>query len=195
MVDPFFTSRPAQPGDTCILAVPDDGNEIDQLRIKQRALQEIYGGQLTKPVHLTCQRFGYYPLQTIRQLRESLEHLAQQVSPFSITALDVKPIHSNFRDTCILKWEVEINPELTQFSNAITETLHFCNITPHFLPGSISSLITCLENIDPPKSGQSPPEDCLPDHLFTARQILISRIEAPFQYSILDSILITGNHD
>ena len=51
------TPRIAQPGDIFILSVPT-GQDLTRLRQKNQRLQNQYGGQLVKPIHITVERFS-----------------------------------------------------------------------------------------------------------------------------------------
>ena len=189
--------RPAKEDDICILVYTNDSKENELLRSSQEILQTILGGRIVSPVHLTSHRFEIPNDEIFKLLVQNLTDLLESFHSFSITALSYVPLYSAFRDVNLLKWRIRTSVELYEFTMLVDGALEAAGIQPIFPPGWISSLVTALEDI---------PELCydrqelnqnlqlvkapFPRHLFTAREIAISRVKGPEEFEILERIAL-----
>ena len=182
-----FHLRPAQIGDLCLL-IQSSQPISDELYPRQRALQARYGGTLIQPLHLTCQRFAG---QDERQWQFLLTHLRQHmgaVMPFPVTAVGLQTLAVPVLQTTILKWVIALTPALLQFQALIDDALAGSGIAGHYAPGFVSSLVAALRDITPATLTQPLHDSTLPYLLFTADQLVLSRILGPNQFAILATL-------
>lgn len=176
--------RPAQIGDVCVLLEPTDAHEIDRLRQRQVALQARFGGQPIKHVHLSCQRFACQDEGLLGAFVQNLSRALADLEPFPLTAVALRPHYTSIRQTNILKWEIRVTQELEGFVASVEQALLAAGIAPLFRSGFVSSLVSALKDI--PEPGQSDlTSEVLPQHLFAAGQVVLSRIHGPNAFEVL----------
>jgi hypothetical protein len=107
------------------------------------------------------------------------------------------PLYSSFREVNLLKWRIQVSLELRLFTSLVEGVLVATDIHSIYPPGWTSSLVTALEDIpelcfDRQELNNNPQLARLPfpQHLFTARQITISRVKGPDSFDILEQIPI-----
>jgi len=180
--------RRAIDGDYCLLAIPESTPAT--LYEHQRQLQQIYGGFITSPVHLTLQRFTTTRPHSISALKHNLQDLLPGILPLQIKAKMLYPLYSEFRQSEIIKWEIEVSKKIRYFFAHLEETLPLFDCVSQYPVGWISSLITALEEVSP--NGNNAPPDIVdaPRPLFIADKILISRINGYRDYLLVDEYSI-----
>lgn len=178
--------QPAQIGDLCLLIQSSQPAAAGDLYNRQRALHTRYGGTIIEPVHLTCQRFAG---DDARQWHQLMAHLRQgmgAIMPFPLTAVALQTLAVPVLQTTILKWEVAMTPALRQFHALVNDALQASGIVGHYPPGFTSSLVAALRDIEAPTQPLYDP--ALPYPLFTADQIVLSRILGPNEFASLATI-------
>jgi hypothetical protein len=176
--------RPAQIGDICVLLEPTDAHEIKRLRLRQVALQARFGGQPIQHVHLSCQRFACQDEGLLEAFVQNLTRILTDLEPFPLTAIALKPHYTSIRQTNILKWEIRVTQDLANFVASVEQALLAAGIAPLFRSGFVSSLVSALKDIPEPGLEDLAVE-VFPHHLFTAGQVVLSRIQGPNAFEIL----------
>jgi hypothetical protein len=183
-----FVTRSAQPGDFCVLLRPLVF-ESKVIRQHQASLQAVFGGAITDDLHLTCQRFEVRSAEALSELTADLHALAKVSEAMALTATHIVPFYSRFRKGHILKIGVTITDELRMFTAGLNDILAQRGISSLYRAQSQTTLVTVLENIER-FVDVSNFQELLPFHLFTARQLALSRINGPDDYELIDSVLI-----
>jgi len=189
MLTPLRTPlRPGQAGDICILLEPADPTEIHALRQHQNALQQLFGGQISDPVHITCQRFQLTDPYKYSDLLDQLRYLAVDYQPFQISAQGLVPLFSSYRQMLLLKWEIPLEPWLVTVSTRLEQILVKLAINSLYPPGWVSTLVTALIDINPDST--QPPElfPDFPHPLFTPTILTLSKLHGPSEFEIMDRI-------
>ena len=176
--------RPAQVGDICVLLEPTDAQEINQLRQRQVALQARFGGVPIEHVHLTCQRFACQDKGLLGAFVQNLSRALEPLEPFPLTAIALKTRHVSFRQTNILKWEIQVTQDLKGFVARVEQALMAAGIAPLYRSGFVSSQVTALKDVPEPGPGDLAAE-VFPQHLFAADRVVLSRIHGPNAFEIL----------
>jgi hypothetical protein len=184
--------RPARPGDTFVLLLPA-ADEIAGLCERQKSLQSRFGGRPHEPVHLTCQRFELPEERPLPSLLDRLRLKLAGVPAFPIVATSIVQMEHPFWETRLLRWQIRGTRALRHFVALVDECLVEMGIRPHYPltrewgPG----LVTALEQI--PKLDPDRELDGLdfPHPLFTARQVVISRIKGQKQFEVLGRLGLT----
>jgi hypothetical protein len=169
--------REAQSGDICILLVPSVEHEKAILDL-QRRLRERYGGSLTRPVHITCQRFRC-DLDQLELLQSDLAELCAGMGPIHLAMDRASPFFSDFRKAKLLKARLKADRPLAEFIRKIEAMLAHLGISPHY--PWFPNLVTLLEGIDGHAAGLS----FDPDPPFVAADLWLSRIHGPGAYQAL----------
>ena len=187
--------RPAKEDDICILVYTHDLEENAHLRGSQALLQNILGGRVVIPVHLTSHRFEIQDDQAIQVLIRDLSDRLERFRPFPITAVSYVPLYSAFREVNLLKWRIRTDVELYRFTMLVDGELESAGIHSIYPQGWVSSLVTALEDIpelcfDRHELNQNlqVAKEPFPRHLFTANEIALSRVKGPEEYEILERI-------
>ena len=179
--------RPAQVGDICLL-IQSSQSTTGDLYHRQLALQARYGGTLIQPIHLTCQRFTGEDERHWQPLLAYLRQNMDAVMPFPLTAVALQTLAVPVLQTTILKWAIAMTPGLLQFQALIEDALDASGIAGHYAPGFVSSLVAALRDITPPPPAQPLYDPTLPYPLFSADQLVLSRILGPNQFAILATL-------
>ena len=143
----FSFTRPAQPGDYCILLSPADGATYARLRQHQVALQLLYGGKITEPVHLTFQRFVTGSPSRLEALIEQLNKLLTDVEPFPVHVERLVPQFSPLRQFNIMKWQIKKNEHLENVALLVEDAMDKAGLELLYPPGWVSTLVTALEEV------------------------------------------------
>jgi hypothetical protein len=184
----FQARRPAQVGDVCILIEPIKEDEIARLQQRQRALQALFGGAPIEHVHLTCQRFVLQEPERWTVLVQNLRQALAAVRLLPFTALSLETLYVPVLQANILKWRIQVTRELQHLARAVEEALLAARITPLYAPGSVSSLIAALRGVPELSIDDLRVDAGLPHPLFTARKMVLSRIDGPDEFTILATI-------
>ena len=179
--------RPAQAGDICILLVPTDRRQIEHLRHLQAALRRRYGGTPIERVHLTCQRFACADEGQLQGLVRSLADTLAGISPLTCAALSLDTLYVPIMDTNTLRWRIRVTERLCELTATFKRVLHEAGIDSLYAPDFISSLIAALRDVPDVDRAHLDSAD-LPCHLFTARQVVLSRILGPDEFEILTTL-------
>ena len=189
--------RPAKEDDICILVYTNDLEENAHLRGSQAILQEILGGRVVTPVHLTSHRFEVDEDKAVQRLIKNLADHLERFRPFPITAVSYVPLYSAFREVNLLKWRIRTDVELYRFTMLVDGVLETAGIHSIYPQGWVSSLVTALEDIpelcyDRHELNQNLQlaKEPFPRHLFTANEIALSRVKGPEEYEILERIAL-----
>jgi hypothetical protein len=190
--------RPAKEDDICILVYTNNLEENAHMRGSQAVLQNILGGRIVVPVHLTSHRFEAQDARVVDLLLQDLADKLKRFHPFPITALSYVPLYSAFREVNLLKWRIRTNVELYEFTMKVNSVLEASGIQSIYPPGWVSSLVTALEDIpeiiyDRHELNQSLQivKEPFPRHLFTANEVALSRVKGPEEYETLEKIVLT----
>lgn len=139
---------------------------------------------MTKPVHVTLQRFVCPDGNLLTHLIDQLQIATKALPPLPLEAVDLRPLYSKFRETYILKCRVERTDGLLAFDETVRQTVIDCGFSPHIRNPSV--LITVLEGI--PKPMRIEPERLpTPMPLFTGSSIIVSRVIGREMYEMLHS--------
>jgi hypothetical protein len=178
------TWRETRPGDLFVLLVPSEG-EVTPAGQMQLELQAFFGGRPVNPVHVTCERFELSDQQRLEEITRRLKQQAKMQSSFPVTAFSVKTIRSDFRGVHILKWLVDLSDPLSQWINFVGDTLDAIGARRFY--GSLGGIwtVTALEGIEEMNTKPFLSQAAFPQYLFTARQIILSRILGPDKYETL----------
>ena len=97
----------------------------------------------------------------------------------------VKTIKSDFRGRHILKWLVDLSDPLSQCINFVGDTLDAVGARRFY--GSLGGIwtVTAFEGIEEMNTMPFLAQATFPQHLFTARQIILSRILGADNYETL----------
>jgi len=181
----------ARSGDVCVLLGPV-GEDVVDLRHRQRKLQERFGGRIHRPVHLTCQRFRLrrHRRRHRRPVDDVIQSMMEEltgVDPFPILADSLALMEHQFWQSRLLRWRVQSTLELRSFSSRLERVLSWEGIRPHFPSerGWLPRYVTALEGVL--ERGVGAAEDALPlpYRLFCARRLVFSVIEQGKRFRII----------
>ncbi len=181
--------RTAQFGDICILLEPLE-SERARLRQLQEELQMRFGGVPHRNVHFTMQRFVLPDERVLSPLVAALQSALLTFPPFRIVAEGLKTGQHAFWGSCLLRWRIRGSKPLEDFLHVVDATLLAQGLAPHFpsAAGWRPTLITALEEVT----------ECdvalerAPSYLFTASQVVLSRIRGRDDFKILAVIRLAG---
>jgi len=119
-----------------------------------------------------------------------LQDLLPGILPLQMYAKMIHPLYSEFRQSEIIKWEIEVTKKIRDFFARLEEILPVSGCISQYPAGWTSSLITALEEVSP--TGHPAPANIVdaPRPLFSAEKILVSRINSYRDYSIIDEYSI-----
>ena len=180
--------RPAQVGDICLLIEPEHAADLTALRRRQHRLHRRFGGNPIRHVHLTCQRFCCGPASRLEHSIAALEQLAARWLPLSFHAIALHTLAVPILRTTTLKWQIAVTPALLTFNRAVEEILHMANLTPQYTPGFTSNMVSALQGMSDERRAHALVDRQLPYHLFDARNLVVSQICGPGQFTILAKI-------
>ncbi len=174
----------AQVGDICALLIPSYA-EAAALKLRLKDLHQKYGGEIAKPIHLTCQRFRVDEFQ-LEALKPRLIRLASRTAPVPLMGQNLEPFYSTFRQQEILKCRISPSEALTQFVDGLNREIEDLGIVPHF--AWVSELVTLFEDIY--VGGLLKKED-YPARLFWGQRLVLTQIKAPGRYKALFSVSLS----
>ncbi len=185
--------RTARPGDVCVLLEPGE-EEVPKIREIQTSLQALLGGYPHERVHLTCQRFRLKEDNLLTAVIEQLDARVASLPPVSVTADAFVVMESPFWQSRLLRWRVQITEDLRRLVTAVEDGLVAAGARPHFpsAAGWMPTLVTALEDF--PKredAGDKLRAQAFPKHLFTGRQVVLSRIAGQRKFDILRTIQLS----
>jgi hypothetical protein len=172
----------AQPGDICLLLVPDS-QELERLREHLLNLQAAYGGEIVENLHVTCQRFRPDNAAHLAHITAGLVSELSSVKPFSLTPGSVITFRSEFWQSSVARWAVQTSPAWKSFLYGIDRILLEMSCAPHY-PADKIPTCTALEDISMDETAHEKPKLVLPEALFEARKVLFSRIDGPGKFTI-----------
>jgi len=170
------TKRPrvAQPGDTFILLVPS-AQELHHLHRKQNEFRNQYGGQLIDHIHITSERFSPKRTTSPKECSAVLRHHIGSLEPF--------PVFS---------WRIQDTAAWLDFRNLLTKTLKGVGCPSHF---DRHRRATCsiLALDDPVNLSEKHNGANNSQKLFTAKEVVISRLQKNYQFEIIETIQLSGS--
>ena len=173
----------AQPGDICALLIPDY-TEAVKLKLRLKALQARFGGQIATPLHLTCQRFRA-EAEDLEKLKPSLVRLVSATPAIKLEAKSIEPFYSTFHEQELLKCRIDSSAELQDFVEKLSAELKEMGIVPHF--PWVSELVTLLEDIQVSRLQLEE----MGEPFFTAQRLVLTQIKAPGRYKALFSVSLS----
>ena len=179
-----LTWRSTRPGDLFVLLLPLNEQDTPAVQM-QRELQAYFGGRPIKPVHITCERFELCDKQNLEEIIRCLEQRANLQPPFPVTAFSVEMIKGDFRGGHLLKWLVHLSDPLSQWIDFVGGILDAVGATRFYSSLGDMWTVTALEGIEEMDASPYLAQATFPQHLFTARQILVSRILGPHEHETL----------
>lgn len=182
--------RVAQTGDICMLLEPAD-DDIPAIRELQMSLQSRWGGQPQERVHLTCQRFRLSEKGLLPDVVSHLETRLTVCPPFPVVATSLVQVEHGFFRARVLRWRIQATDELRRFTQVVEEGLMEVGVSPHFpYSATWSPVVTALEAMPEEDPGRLPGQVAFPQHLFTGRQVVLSKILGQRQFDILATVLL-----
>jgi hypothetical protein len=151
----------------------------------QRELQLFFGGRSVSPVHVTLERFELHDQQNLEEITWRLEQQARIQPSFPITAFSVETIKGDFRGGYLLKWLVYLGDALSQWIDFVGGTLDAIGARRFYSSLGDMWTVTALEGIKEMDTSPFLAQATFPQDLFTAEQILISRILGPDKHETL----------
>lgn len=188
--NPIHT-RPAAKGDICVLLESTRPAEHRRLQQHQYALQARFGGKLINHVHLTAQRFVCPDPQQFERFVAQLEKELVDVRPFELTAIAMQTLYVAVLNANLLKWRVEANADLKNLNRTLEQTLRASGITPLYVPGAISTLVSALHDVPDLTETELVHTEPFPLPLFTVETLIFSQIENASTFSDLTSIQLS----
>ena len=185
--------RTAKPGDVCVLLEPSE-DEVVGLRQRQMSLQALFGGRPHERVHLTCQRFELPDERLLPDVMRRLRSQLVAVGPFPIVAVSLVQLDHSFWQSRLLRWRIQGTGDLRRFGMIVEDVLVTMGVTPHFLPtsGWEPTQVTALEAIPEVNLDSYLGDMVFPQHLFVARQVVLSRIRDREDFEILETVQLSN---
>jgi len=111
--------------------------------------------------------------------------------PLQIVATSLMPVEHSFFRFRVLRWCIQATDAVRRFTQLVEEGLVEAGISPHFpYSPTWSPVVTALESIPEEDPDQLPGDMAFPQHLFTVRQVVLSKILGQRQFAILATILL-----
>jgi hypothetical protein len=158
----------------------------------QQALQALFGGTITAPVHFTCQRFMFPEEAGLQRFMAGLKARLAESLPIPVSAYAVVPLYSQFRRGRVLKWRITISPALEAFASAVAGELSASGGLSLYPPGWRSTLITALDCIDSLDVEGKDAGLLYPQPLFVGDQVLLSRFIGLGRYETLEAFPLSA---
>jgi len=178
--------RPGQVGDICILLEPHP-EQIMPLRLFQEKLSLQTGGKIHHTLHFTVQRFTLQSNEIEKNLFRNLQEVLTPIKPFPILTNNMVSYEHPYWHSRLLRWEILLTPTLIEFVKRIETGLVASGITPHFQSryGFFPTMMTALENVPDMTLDSILDQYEFPLYLFTAHQVVISKILGLNEFEIL----------
>ncbi len=163
----------AQPGDICVLLMPDH-TDLPVIRRRQEELVADYGGWLVPEVHITCQRFRIDQQGSLDDYLLRLRtNLGRQPS-FPVFARRLVHFEASFWQTFVLRWEVEASEEFNHFVQLLDDSIRETNLQPDY-PHDVPFTCSAVDLTEPVKLNAVSTQT-FPQKLFQARRAIFSRV-------------------
>jgi len=186
----FSHTRPARPGDYCVLLAADAGEP--RLRERLARLQRRCGGRAVEPVHLTCQRF-VAPPEALEEYLSLIRPIVLACARISVEATSLVKWQAPGRHERNLRWGIALTAPLRAFAAMTERVLVAAGGVPLYASGWLPSLVTALEGID--DISYDPNQlttETFPFELFEAQRVLVTRIAGDNEYA-LEQELVLGS--
>jgi hypothetical protein len=181
-------NRVAQPGDIFILLEPA-AQDLHRLQLEQEDLKNKYGGQTVDYIHITCQRFTTPPGQSPQLCSAKIQKLIKGIDPFDILTDGLITFYAPYWQNRVLRWRISDSDSWISFQTRIERILKIIKCPSHFTRkrrGSCSALVLNKKLILQEKISHYDS----PVHLFTARYLIISRLNSRRQFDIINRIYL-----
>lgn len=175
--------RSAKIGDHFVLLIPTR-TEPAVAFAWQRAFQRQFGGDCTDPLHVSLQRFTPADPVSLTTFAQALRSATATLPPLALTAVDLRPLYSRFRDRYVLKCRVALVEPLQLLSSRVQQSLVAAGLKGDYR--RVMVLVTVLEGIMRPITLAVQPLPT-PLSLFVGGTLVISRITGPEMYEELFS--------
>jgi len=163
----------AQPGDICVLLMPDQP-DLPGIRRMQEELVAAYGGWLVPEVHITCQRFRIDQPSSLDEYLLRLRTYLGRQAGFPVFASRLVQYEAAFWQTHVLRWEVELTVEFNRFIQLLDVAIRETDLQPdypHDVPFTCSAVdLTAQVKLNQPANRK------YPFQLFQARRAIFSRV-------------------
>jgi len=187
------TKRPrvAQPGDTFILLVPS-AQELHHLHRKQNEFRNQYGGQLIDHIHITSERFSPKRTTSPKECSAVLRHHIGSLEPFPVFSDAVIQFHAPYWKSHVLRWRIQDTAAWLDFRNLLTKTLKGVDCPSHFdrHRRATCSILALADPVDLSEKHNSANNS---QKLFTAKKVVISRLQNNYQFEIIETIQLSGS--
>ena len=165
--------RSAQPGDICVLLLPEPADLIE-IRRRQDRLMKTFGGWIAPEVHITCQRFEPPQARSLDELVLRLRTILGRQPSFIVHAARLVQFEAPFWQTHVLRWEIQTTPEFSAFIEGLDAALVECGLEPHY-PHDTPFTCSSLDLLNAVHLEMAPPAE-YPLALFQARRVVFSRV-------------------
>lgn len=163
----------AQPGDICVLLMPDQP-DLAVIRRRQEELVAAYGGWLVPEVHITCQRFRIDQQTSLDEYLLRLRTYLGRQSGFPVFASRLVQYEAAFWQTHVLRWEVQPTEEFNRFIRLLDEAIRETDLEPDY-PHDVPFTCSAVDLTAPVKWIEQP-DQAFPLPLFQARRAIFSRV-------------------
>jgi hypothetical protein len=181
-------TRVAKPGDIFLLLVPT-AQELHHLRQQQTMLQARYGGQMVPLLHITCQRFTAQEEALEASCIDIFKKELSDIQPFTIYTDMLIQFFAPYWQKQVLRWRVQETDEYASFRDRLDVTLKKTNCCSQFDRYRFATC-TALNLENPIELEENPPGFSFPAILFTAKELLVSKLEDENQFEILSTITL-----
>jgi hypothetical protein len=165
--------RSAQPGDICVLLLPEPADLID-IRRRQDRLVKTFGGWIAPEVHITCQRFKSPQARSLDEQVLRLRTVLGRQPAFVVQAARLVQFEAPFWQTHVLRWEIQTTPEFSAFIEGLDAALVEIGFEPHY-PHDAPFTCSALDLLNPVLLDLAPPAE-YPLALFRAQRVVFSRV-------------------
>jgi hypothetical protein len=163
----------AQPGDICVLLMPDQ-TELADIRRRQEELVSTYGGWLVPEVHITCQRFRIDKQRSLDEYLLRLRTFLGRQPSFPVYSCRLVQFEAAFWQTFVLRWEVELTDEFKRFIELLDAAIRDTDLVPdypHDVPFTCSAV-----DLTEPLNTDIASSQAFPQKLFQVRRAIFSRV-------------------
>ena len=161
--------------------------ELSGLQRIQLDLQAHFGGKPVEPIHITVERFSPDEASFTDQCLFTLRRILENVNPFPIYCDQIIQFHARYWQQVVLRWRVQQTQVWRDFKENTSEALIELGCPSHFVRERHATC-TALFMDDHVDLSVYQPETPFPMKLFTVDQVLISLLEIPGQFRIMETI-------
>lgn len=180
--------RIAQPGDVFILLVPT-GSDLERLQQWQSEMNSIYGGQIANFIHITCQRFSPEEDEFEAECIYKLEQAFNNLDRFPIFTDKIIQFYAPYWGRYVLRWRVQQTEAYKSFRNLMDSVLSKLKCPSHFSQFRHASC-TALDLNNKQDFIKDDQDKKFPEYLFTAKELLVSKLHQDNQFEILTTIAL-----